>query len=155
MCDGHHTWLFSGGSLRCGILGGEMSRENVEIVQRAFEALSQEDWVAIADLTSDDCEVHDYDIPDADVYRGSDGLLDWLAHWDRAWETWSPRDLQYRDVDDHRVLVLFRMVAKGRGSGVEINRDDAIVYTLDSGKLSRVEYYNDQGQALEAVGLSE
>jgi ketosteroid isomerase-like protein len=134
---------------------GAMSRENVEVVQRCFEALSKEDWVAIAELTSEDCEVRDYDIPDADVYRGPDGLLDWLAHWDKAWETWSPRGLQYHDVDDRRVLALFRMVAKGRGSGVEINRDDAVVYTLDGGKISRVEYYNDQRQALEAVGLQE
>jgi len=47
------------------------------------------------------------------------------------------------------------MVAKGRGSGIEINREDAIAYTLHGGKITRVEYYNDQQQALEAAGLSE
>jgi len=133
-----------------------MSQENVEVVRRAFEALGREDWVALAEFIADDCEVHDFDIPDADVvYRGPDGLLDWLAHWDTAWETWSPRDLNFRQVGDDRVLALFRMVAKGRGSGIEINREDAIAYTLHGGKITRVEYYNDQQQALEAAGLSE
>jgi ketosteroid isomerase-like protein len=132
-----------------------MSRENVEVVRRVFEALAREDWVALAEFISDDCEVHDFDIPDTHVYRGPDGLLDWVANWDRAWETWSPRELNFRQVGDDRVLALFRMVAKGRGSGIEINRKDAITFTLHGGKITRVEYYNDQQQALEAAGLSE
>jgi hypothetical protein len=30
-----------------------------------------------------------------------------------------------------------------------------VAYTLRSGKIVRIEYYNDQRQALEAVGLRE
>jgi ketosteroid isomerase-like protein len=88
-----------------------MSRENVEVVRRAFEALAAEDWVTLAELFAEDCEIHDFDIPDADVYRGPEGALDWLAHWDTAWESWSVHDLDLRAAGDHRVLALFRMVA--------------------------------------------
>ena len=35
-----------------------------------------------------------------------------------------------------------------------MSRDDAIVYVLNDGKISRIEYYNDQKAALQAVGLS-
>ncbi len=132
-----------------------MPRENVEVVRHAFEALVREDWVGLSEVISDECEVHDFDILDADVYRGPDGLLDWLAHWDRAWETWSPRHLTFQEIGDDRVLALFRMVATGRGSGIELNRQDAVAFTVRGGKLSRLEYYNDQQQALEAVGLRE
>jgi ketosteroid isomerase-like protein len=47
------------------------------------------------------------------------------------------------------------MVAKGKDSGLEMTREDAIAYTLRQGKIMRAEYYNDQQQAREALGLPE
>ena len=46
------------------------------------------------------------------------------------------------------------MVAKGKGSGVELTRPDALVAQFRDGKAVKLGYYNDQAQALEAVGLS-
>jgi ketosteroid isomerase-like protein len=45
--------------------------------------------------------------------------------------------------------------AKGRGSGIELFRRDAMVCTLRAGKIAGIVYYNDERQALAAVGLSE
>ena len=53
------------------------------------------------------------------------------------------------------VVALFRMVARGRGSGVEVERKDALVFKLRDSKIVRIGYYNDQAQALEAAGLEE
>ena len=47
------------------------------------------------------------------------------------------------------------MIAKGKGSGIELARDDAVVAEYRDGKIVRIAYYNDRSQALEAVGLSE
>jgi hypothetical protein len=47
------------------------------------------------------------------------------------------------------------MVVRGRASGIELVRDDALVFELRSGKIARLDYYNDQAEALEAAGLSE
>jgi ketosteroid isomerase-like protein len=44
--------------------------------------------------------------------------------------------------------------AKGKGSGIELSRRDALVCTLRAGKIEKGTYYNNQQQALEAVGLS-
>ena len=54
-----------------------------------------------------------------------------------------------------QVIALFRMIARGEGSGLEVERLDAIVYRLKGTKIVRLEYFNDQEQALEAAGLSE
>ena len=132
-----------------------MSQETVEVVRRAVEAVAREDWSGLTAFVSEECELHDFDIPDVEVYYGPNGLLDWIADWGAAWESWSLHDLDFRPVGDDRVLVLWRFVAKGKGSGIELSRDDAIAFTLQAGKVSRVEYYNDQQQALEAVGLRE
>jgi ketosteroid isomerase-like protein len=134
-----------------------MSQANVEVVKDAFDALRREDWVAVASVIAYDCEVHDFDIPDAagEVYRGPDGVLDWLAEFDRAWASWRVVDQVYRSAPDGRVIALFRMVTRGRESGIEMSRDDAIVYVVRDGKIARMEYYNDQQAGLQAIGLSE
>jgi ketosteroid isomerase-like protein len=54
-----------------------------------------------------------------------------------------------------RVVSLFRIRAVGAGSGVPVERGDGIVWTFRDGKLARLDYFNDQGAALEAVGLRE
>ncbi len=52
------------------------------------------------------------------------------------------------------MIALFTMVTTGKGSGIEVKRGDAIVYRLSEDKIARTEYFNDQGAALEAAGLS-
>lgn len=132
-----------------------MSQENVEVVRRVVDAVTREDWSGLTAFISSECELHDFDLPDVEVHYGPDGVLEWIAHWGAAWESWSLHDLYLRPVGDDRVLVLWRFAAKGKGSGIELNRDDAVACTLREGKIARVEYYNDQQQALEAVGLQE
>jgi ketosteroid isomerase-like protein len=53
------------------------------------------------------------------------------------------------------VVSLFVMRATGRGSGATVERKDAMISTFQGGKITRVEYFNDQSEALEAAGLSE
>jgi hypothetical protein len=50
---------------------------------------------------------------------------------------------------------LFRLRAVGGGSGAVVERSDGIVGTFRDDKLFRVDYFNDQGEALDAVGLRE
>jgi ketosteroid isomerase-like protein len=132
-----------------------MARENVDVVRRALDALAREDMqAAVVDLDPD-AEMYDFDIPDADVYRGPDGFFKWLGVWSESWESWRFEDLEILPAGEDRAVALFRMIVKGRDSGVEIDRRDGVAYTLRSGKIVRMEYYNDQQKALEAVGLGE
>ena len=50
---------------------------------------------------------------------------------------------------------MLRVKATGRGSGVALERQDAIVYAMRDGLVARMDYYNSKQQALEAVGLEE
>ena len=72
-----------------------------------------------------------------------------------SWESWSLEDVEVRPVGEDRAIGLFLVRAKGKGSGIELSRRDALVCTLRSGKIEELTYYNDQRQALEAAGLSD
>jgi hypothetical protein len=54
-----------------------------------------------------------------------------------------------------RVVSLFRLRAVGAGSGAAVERRDGIMWTFRDDKLFRVDYFNDQDEALEAVGLRD
>jgi ketosteroid isomerase-like protein len=129
-----------------------MSQENVETIQRFTEALVRGDYEAAATELHPKLEIDDTDIPES---TGADSFYEWMARWDAAWESWRFEDLDARPLGDDRVLSLFKMIVKGKGSGIELSRDDATLAELRDGKIVRIGYYNDQSQALEAAGLSE
>ena len=131
-----------------------MADVNVELVRRRFGAALEGDWETALETVDPDVEVHDFDIPDAGVYRGHEGVRAWVARWGEGWESWRMEDPEFRAAGDDRVIALFRIVAKGGHSGIELERDDAIVYRLRDGRVVRIDYFNDQRRALEAVGLA-
>ncbi len=132
-----------------------MSQENVEIVRRGFLAAMEEDWPTALATLHPDVEIHDFDIPDAGKYRGHDGWFAWLENWSESWDEWRPEDVEFREAGDDGVIALFQMIATGGGSGVEVQRSDAILYLMEAGLIVRLDYFNDQSKALEAAGLQE
>ena len=130
-----------------------MSRENVELVERDVRHFVETGESNI-DSLDPQIEVHDHDIPDAGTYRGHEGYEQWVSDWAAAWDKFSIEPEAYIDAGE-RVVLVIRMTATGRGSGLELNRQDALVYTIRDAKVVRLDYYNSKAQALEAAGLSE
>jgi ketosteroid isomerase-like protein len=131
-----------------------MSREDVEHMRRGVEHFGRTGEALWAELHPE-CELHDHDLPDATVYRGHEGWREWVAHYEGAWESVALEPQEYIDVGDGRVVLVARVAARGRGSGVEVERDEGIVWTIRDGKTTRIDYYGTAAEALEAVGLSE
>jgi ketosteroid isomerase-like protein len=129
-----------------------MSEENVETTRHFTESLVRGDYEAAAADLGPDLEIDDTDITES---TGTDSFYEWIARWDAAWEAWRIEDLEIRPVGENRTLSLFKMIVRGRGSGIELTRDDAVLSVFQNGKIVRIGYYNDQAQAREAIGLSE
>ena len=130
-----------------------MSQENVEILQGAFAHFvrtGEPKW----DTIDPKVEVHDHDVPDAVLYHGHDGYLQWLANWTEAWSGFSMETRRWIDAGETVVLV-FDIAATGRRSGLELKRRDAMVFAMRDGRCVRLDYYNDEAEALEAAGLPE
>jgi ketosteroid isomerase-like protein len=130
-----------------------MSRRNVELVRRAAEHFQRtgEPWWEMLDP---EIEIYDHDIPDAGEYRGADGFLAWVAHWADAWESFSIEPQEYIDPGGDQVVEVVRLSARGKGSGVPLERLDAMVWSLRDGKAVRLDYYGSRTEALDAVGVS-
>jgi ketosteroid isomerase-like protein len=129
-----------------------MSEQNVELVRRGFEhflATGEPAW----DTLHEHVEVRDHDIMDGREYHGHAGVRQWLFEdWASAWSDYSAEPEEYIDFDHERVIVVLRMKATGRASGVAIERQDAMVYVVRDRQVTRVDYYNSKQQALDAVG---
>jgi ketosteroid isomerase-like protein len=135
-----------------------VSEENVEIVRRAYTALSSGDTAVITELTSPDF-VADFSrrLVDPFVLRGRDEVIALLGQADETWDglpAWDPQELI--DAGD-QVLAFIRFSATGRASGAEVGVDVANLLTFgDDGKLIEIKYFgDDRAAALEAAGLSE
>src|SRR5271165_7182931 len=125
-----------------------MSQENVQLIEAAmahFGATGEPEWSA----TDAEVEVYDHDILDAGEYRGHVGYRRWLEDWAAAWSEFSLEPEEFIDAGDSVVVVL-RMKATGRGSGVTVERQDGLVVRLRDGLAVRLEYYNSRDQALKA-----
>jgi ketosteroid isomerase-like protein len=48
-----------------------------------------------------------------------------------------------------------RLSARGKGSGVEVQRREGIMWTIRDGKTVRIDYYSSPDEALEAAGVAE
>ena len=129
-----------------------MSEKNVETTRHFTESLVRGDYDAAAADLGPNLEIDDTDITES---TGADSFYEWIARWDAAWETWRIEGLEIRPVGDNRTLSLFKMIVTGRGSGIELTRDDAVLSEFQNGKIVRIGYYNDQAQALEAAGLPQ
>jgi ketosteroid isomerase-like protein len=130
-----------------------MSQENVALMERFYQQFlttGEPPW----DMLDEKVEVRDHDTPDQGAYRGRAGVERSLRDWGDAWAEWSIEPEEFIDADDS-VVVVVRMHAKGTGSGVELDRQDALVYRFRDDKIARGDYYNSKEQALEAAGLSE
>jgi ketosteroid isomerase-like protein len=100
-------------------------------------------------------EVHDFDIPDGGVYRGHDGVGEWLAHFFAVFDDFAFEPREYIDAGRGRVVLLGRFVGRGKGSGVPIERLDGMVWTVRGGKTVRIKYYGSHEEALVAVSLQD
>jgi len=130
-----------------------MSEENVAVVRRGLERFMKTGEVLEETFDVESLEVHDHDILDGRDYRGAEGFMEWLEDWSAAWEEWSLDPEEYIDAGE-RVIVVAKMHARGRGSGVEVDRQDALLYELRDGLIVRIDYFNNRSEALTAAGLA-
>jgi ketosteroid isomerase-like protein len=135
-----------------------MSRENVEVVRRVVEAHDCGDFATVFASYDPGIEWHVAPViaPMGDlepVYHGHEGVRAFWRQWFAAWETASFEYEEFIDAGDSVVSILSQRV-RGRTSAIELEwKSYAQVWTVEGGKIVRVEFFPTRSEALEAVGL--
>lgn len=133
-----------------------MSRENIEIMRAATEAMIRGDAEAALAALDPQIEWHATvgGVDEGRVYRGPEEVAQAFADYFETWERIELRADRYIDAGDEQVIVFFHEVAKGRASGAVVETDTGTLNTIRDGKIAVVRSYMDRDEALQAAGLS-
>jgi ketosteroid isomerase-like protein len=133
-----------------------MSRENVDIVRRGYEALAG----GRIDFETLDPEIEwrgPREFPDlAEPRYGHEGVRQYMAKLSEVFDEYRMVAEEFIDAGGDQVLVFSREGGSGRGSGAKVQtHPTAHLWTIRDGKAVRMQSYWERADALEAVGLSE
>ena len=132
-----------------------MSEENVETVRGYNDAWNRRDLTAWLASLSSGAEV-DWSRsrgPLKGVYRGP-GELE--VFWDAFWSTFEDVQVEYHSFTEVGSEVVVPNTGHVRGrQGIEVVARSTFVFTVENGRITRLRMFQDQAEALDAVGLSQ
>jgi uncharacterized protein len=129
-----------------------MSKESVTLVELAHEYLNEGGIDALIALCDPDFELDmSARTLNPEIYRGHAGIRRFYDEVSEVWDEfrWEPQ--RFVEADD-KVVVLLHSHGRGKGSGLEMARDAAMVWTVADRAVS-VRFFTDQTEALRAAGV--
>jgi ketosteroid isomerase-like protein len=131
-----------------------MSRENVEIVRRVYDAAMRRDTATLVDLYDPEFEwdtsrdAYWGPLVGRGIYRGHDGLRRWFRELNEAWDSIEFFADELIEVGD-KVISVNTGRGRGRRSGIDVEGTNAGVWTIRGGKILRVVWFTTREEALE------
>jgi ketosteroid isomerase-like protein len=133
-----------------------MSRENIELAAQAVDALGRRDADCLIRLVDAEVEWRSFfaELGEGGVYRGSDGIRQYLSDLDDAFE------ILRGDIDEaigvgDVVVLIGHVHYRGKASGIEAETTAGWMFKFHGSKIVRFRAFPEPEQALESVGLEE
>ena len=128
--------------------------DNVELVQRSFEAISGWHVDTLLELYDPDIEL----LPltgtrvESGGYHGHDGVREYMAEAEDLWDVLEPEGYSYEDLGDG-VLVSGHCRVRGRSSGAESDPSCAWVIQIRNGRIVSHRACPTYEEAAQLVGV--
>ena len=123
------------------------------MVRTVMEAFARRDAAALHELQDSEFEFRSVLSGLAGgSYRAGD-IERYFADVDEQLGDWHTEDETYVEAPDGRIVVLYRGSGRGRQSGVPVDQEMAMLWTLRGGKLLLAETFLDQVEALRETRL--
>ena len=125
-----------------------MSEANVELARRGFARWSAGDLEGMLELSTPDFEF----VPaiaaavEGGSVKGPDEFRRFFRSLNETWETFRMSADEFRDFGD-RVMMSGRLIAKGRGSEVELDHPFYSVVWFRDGSVTRMQSFLDRDAA--------
>jgi ketosteroid isomerase-like protein len=154
-----HLEVREGLLVRARMTSGEHSAwepGDAEVVRAVVEAFREHDIPRLRSLFHDESEFHSVITGGGGaLYRGLDEIEAYMRDVEDAFEGWHSEDELCIDAGDGRVALLYRVVGRGKGSGVPVDQPISILWTVRDGKIAHAQGYLDPEEALAALGLKD
>jgi ketosteroid isomerase-like protein len=127
----------------------------VEIAKRWTQLANSGDVAGVLRLMATDIECFPAeDQPDSPSFRGREAFARYLEPWLEAFDEYRIEVSEYIDLGEY-VVIVGRVNAHGRVSGVETSDDEAWLMRFRDGKAVEYHECRTKANALEAAGLRE
>ena len=130
-----------------------MGSRNLELVQSIAAAWERGFYTSV-EWADPEIEIVIADGPEPGRSTGRTGLAPRLLEFQNAWEEYHSEAVEYRELDDERVLVLTFASGRARASRVRIGQLRANVFHLRDGRVTRLVAYWDRERAFADLGLA-
>jgi len=134
-----------------------MSEENVEVIRQAVDAFNDGRFEAAIVRVHPDVEWTSAEaFPDAQTYRGPDGVRQFFTTWLDTFEGFRLHLEKCDTAGDDLVIAALRVSGEGTESGVPVESPTFFqVVEFQDGQIFRARMFPNEEEALEAAGLSE
>ncbi len=133
-----------------------MPSANLDLVRSIYADWERGDWSS-TEWADPDIEFVETDGPAPVTQTGVAGLAEGWRGFLSTWDDLQVKVDEYRELDDDRILVLFRFGGRGKTSGLDLGQVQAevanILFVRD-GKVTRLVSYWDRDRALADLGLT-
>jgi ketosteroid isomerase-like protein len=129
-----------------------VSATNVDLVRRVYDALLRDDLDAALEFMDEEIEYvnPDYAVEAGRRY-GHAGIRANVENMRVSFEHWRFEPEEFVDVGD-QVAVVGTFRARGRDSGIEIERRQSRLWTIRDGKVVRYQWFDGPAEAMDRTG---
>jgi ketosteroid isomerase-like protein len=129
--------------------------KNAELVLEGLEAFLRGDIERALEFVHPDVVTHPAPpLPNSHVFTGHRGMLQAFAEWIAAFDEFEMTSGEVLSLGD-KVLIEVHERATGKNSGVEVEGRFWFLYTVDGGKVARLDVFHSQRQGLAALGAKD
>ena len=128
--------------------------ENEQLIRQGYDAWNRGDWAGMETLLAPEFEVDATNrVLNPDHYVGIEGFRRLAGEMAEVWDAWEIEPLEIVE-NGALTFVAHRVRARGKGSGIEMERTYWSVWTVRDGKGARLALYVERDQALAAAGIT-
>ena len=130
-----------------------MSQENVELIRSIYDGWLMGE-MGVEHFDPEIAMVESRALPGAVSAYGIEDVRRYMESFAKYWDEIRFEPTEYLDAGD-KVIVMARLIGRGKSSGAAVERTWAYVWTVKGGKALRMDGYDNRDEALEAAGLRE
>jgi ketosteroid isomerase-like protein len=128
--------------------------DDARVVRDLYEAFNRGDYEASTAMLHEDVELHQADsIPDSDTYVGREEFVRGVSRWTSGFEPGFQYAVEELVDAPGGVFARLLMRGRGRGSGVELEREIFSVWEVRDRKPFRNRVFWQEDEARRAAGL--